>query len=212
VILEAAGLAALAGAGALCRLRGRTGQCAGMPSAARALELLLSAEVVRLGLKVFVLAPARAAGRVPFEGAERCVFFAQQSLFLARPLLAAALCWHLLARTSPARFAAIWIGLSIAFALSYPELRGEALAGWYSRAQVAGIVIALASIPAARGRIGRAQLVAFLLVAGLAAELAGPYLGDAFASWWTAQATWLPILLVVALVAVWGRTWRMRPA
>lgn len=221
MILEAAGLVALAGAGALCRLRARADRCGDMLSAARTAEALLAADLGRLAISSLVLGPARAAGRTPFAGWERAAFHASQALFLGRPFAIAALCWALFSnrgKHAACALAGLWIGCSILVAVSYPELRGDALASCYRWHQLMfGIAVGLASIlddrpDPWRFRAGRAHLVALLLVAGLAAELAGPYLGDAFASWWTAQVSWIPILLGVALAAAWGRTWRIRPA
>jgi len=187
-----------------------------MLQVARLLELLLSADLARLLLSEAVLAPARARGAVPFEGWERVAFHGTQGLFLAWPFGCAWLAWRLF--DEGWRWA--WIAIpSFGFACvelahRYPSLRGESLASWYRGTHASCIALALLSIPVspARVRIGGAHLASLLLLAGLGAELAGPWLGDPFGSWSLAQVTWTIVLAAVAVAALGRRPWGISAA
>lgn len=208
-------LALLAGAGALCRMRARADDDPGMLDAARLLEALLAADLCRLLLTALVLAPARDRGGVPFEGWDRAAFHGTQVLFLAWPFGLAALAWRLFSPTHTlAWIAALPFSLLCGRAWEcYPRLRGEALADFYRFSQGVALGLALLSLAAPiRSRVGRAHLCSLLLLAGLAAELAGPYLADPFGSWWTAQATWSVVLAAVALTAIGRRPWGISAA
>lgn len=209
----------LALAGALCRLRAWGAHRGGAELLACAflLELLLAGDLVSLGLRELVLAPARAAGAVPFAGLARAAFHGTQLAFLAWPFGVAALVAHLFARDRLLGPAFVGVGLLVlaCFAGSYPEMRGEALANGYRTALLLALFLALAGLTLPRPdrfRAGRAHLISLLLLAGLAAELAGPYLADPFGSWWTAQVSWSLVLGAVSGAAVWGGPWRTAPA
>lgn len=217
MILKVAAYAALAAAGAVVRRASRKSTFGGdLLACARLLEALLAADLARLLLAALVLDPARAAGRVPYAGVERLAFHASQALFLAWPFGAAALSWRLFSHLrTAAHVGAVWLSLSAVFAAAYPAVRGAELASWYRWAQVGALLLALGALleerPAGH-RPGRAHLVSLLLCAGLGAELAGPYLAAPFASWWTAQASWIPVLAAVALAAAAPPTWTRRRA
>lgn len=209
----------LAGAGVLCRLRAWWDRDEEMLAPARLLELLLAADLAAMALKQLVLAPARIAGLVPYSGPARLVFHATQLAFLAWPFGAAWLCARLFARRKdPALAPATLVVGTIAaalFANLYPELRGERLVDAYRWAHLFAVGVCLGTVFFRRDvdlRLGRAHLVALLIVAGAAAELAGPYIAAPFASWWTAQASWSLALAAVALAATWRRPWGMAPA
>lgn len=206
-------MALLAAAGVACRLGARAARRdAELLAAARLLELLLSLDLGAMALKLLVLEPARSGGHVPYEGAARLAFHATQLAFLAWPFGAAWIAWRLFARgPGHALLAGAWGACALLLAARYPALRGEALLGAYRWVHVGCLLGALASLLAPRPdrfRAGRAHLVALLVVAGAAAELAGPYVAAPFASWWTAQASWSLALAAVALAATWRRPWR----
>lgn len=215
-VLTGAGLIALAGAGAAARagravLHRRDGS---LLDAARLLEVLLAADATRLLLSALVLDPARAAGRVPYMGAERLAFHASQALFLAWPVGVAALVARLFARGPTwLAFALLLPVAMIFFAGTYPSLRGAELGDAYRAAQVGAIALALASLTLPRPaaiRAGRGHLVALFLLGGVTAELAGPYVAEPFASWWTAQISWLVVLGAIVVASTWSTQWAPR--
>lgn len=214
----AAGLLALLLAGALVRLAAWSRRDPDLAAAARLLEALLAADAARLLLTLLVLAPAREAGLVPYSGGARLAFHASQACVLAWPFGVAALTWHLLTRLRPVAWVApLWLAAVGVLAALYPDLRGERLLDAYRACQVGGVGFALLALLGQRPdhfEVGRAHLVSLLLVAGLAAELAGPFFaGDAVAWWWTAQASWTAFLAACALSA-WVRRppWRISPS
>ncbi|RTL30568.1 MAG: hypothetical protein EKK55_01820 [Rhodocyclaceae bacterium] len=199
-------------AGVACRLAANDRGDGPLLDVARLLEVLLGADLVRWALSLAVLEPARALGRTPFEGATRWAFHATQALFLAWSFGVVVLAWRLLARGPFARvFAGVWAAIAALLAAGYPELRGAALGDLYRWIQLAAIGLALLAVAAPRPRTfraGRAHLCTCFLIAGLGAELAGPYLAkNVFTAWWVAQATWMPVLVAVALAATWSRPW-----
>lgn len=217
---QAAAIVLLALVGALVRGRAVAGRDPGLLDCARLLEALLACDLARLALEAAVLGPAAAGGRLPYVGAERAAFHLSQALFLAWPFGAAWLSWRLFAPCPGALpwlvGGAPWVISAARLALGYPALRGGPLGDAYRWLSVLGVCLALSALLAERPpdfRAGRAHLVSLFVTAGLAAELAGPYLGDAFASWWLAQATWIPVLVAVALAATWrAPRWGTRPA
>jgi hypothetical protein len=209
--VQLAALLALALAGAACRLRARTDRDADLLACARLLEALLAADLLNL-LAARALTPLP----TPYAGPARALFHCSQFCTLAWPFGVSVLAWRLFA---PGRRhllgGAWWISSGVALALDYPTLRGEALADTYRLTQVACVLFTLVSLLVERPssfRAGRAHLVSLLLLAGLGAELFGPYLLAApFASWWTAQATWTLTLTAAALAAAWRRPWTRSP-
>lgn len=207
MIAAAPALLLLALAGGLARLRPAR-------PLALALEALLAAELGRLALSLLVLVPARLRlGDAPYAGAERLAFHAEQALHLAWPIVALGLALHLFTRLRSAGWVvagAAWVLAVGALAARYPEVRGARLMGEYRAAQAASCLaaagVALAGQRPARFRVGREHLATLLLLAGCAAELAGPYLHSG-GRWWLAQVTW-PIALASACAALsWGRPW-----
>lgn len=205
--MQLAALLALALAGAACRLRAWADRDADLLTCARLLEALLVCDALNL-LAVRVLTPLP----TPYTGTARALFHASQALTLAWPAGVAALSWHLLTRLRPVTWMlAPWVGATALLALQYPTLRGEALGDALRRCQAAGLIIGLAALLGARPdrfRPGRAHLVSLALLAGVGAELAGPYLGDPFGGEWDlARATWIFTLGGVTFAAAWRRPW-----
>ncbi len=149
-------------------------------------------DLVRTVLATYIFAPYRIThGPVSFVGAARVAFHVEQALLLSRVALLSWLVWSCLStvRAWPP-FAGAWLTATTLLASWYPEVRGEALGRVYRALTVAAVIVgASALLRVARGR-GRAPLVSLVLLGGLGAELAGPYLGSPF-DWWTAQLTWL---------------------
>jgi len=209
-------LAALAAAGVVVRLTAHRRSDRELRWCAAALEALLTSELGKLALSALVLGPARAGGRVPFAGWERGAFSAHTALTLAAYALPAALCWQTFTRLRPALWVAVpWVGCSALLARAYPELRGDALLAALRWHLVGALALALVGVFLGerpdRFRVGRAQLVALLLLAGPAAELAGPLLRrDPVARWELAQVTWTVVLAAAALAAAWRRPWISR--
>lgn len=175
---------------------------------------LLAADVARAALAALVLAPARLRlGGAPYGGLPRVAFHAEQALHLAWPFVALGLCGHLLTevRRRAWGFAAIlWGSVALGFAATYPAVRGEDLIRGYRGVQA--VACGLAAVTSVLGRrppgfrAGPEHLAALLLVAGCAAELAGPYL-HAGGPWWLAQVTWPLALAGVCLALARGRPW-----
>lgn len=209
--MQAAALLALALAGIACRLRARADRDADLRACARLLDALLAADLLNL-LAVAFLRPLP----TPYAGAARGLFHASQALTLAWPVGVAALSWHLLTRLRPVSWMAVpWLGATAALALQYPALRGEALGAALRQCQASGLALGLLALLGARPdgfRAGRAHLISLALLAGLGAELSGPYLTAPFTSWWTAQVTWTLTLTAVAVAAAWRRPWTRSPA
>jgi hypothetical protein len=209
--VQVAALLALALAGVACRLRAWADRDADLRACARLLDALLAADLLNL-LAVAFLKPLP----TPYAGAARGLFHVSQALTLAWPVGVAALSWHLLTRLRPVSWMAVpWLGATASLALRYPSLRGEALGDALRQCQASGLVLGLLALLGARPdgfRVGRAHLVALALLAGLGAELSGPYLTAPFTSWWTAQVTWTLTLTAVAVAAAWRRPWTRSPA
>lgn len=211
-------LGLLALAGALCRLRawGAPHRGAELLACAVLLELLLAGDLGSLALRELVLDPARAAGAVPYTGLARAAFHGTQLAFLAWPFGVAALAWRLFVRGFGWKVVAGLLALVVGVLVGqYPELRGAELAEVYRHLLLFALFLVFAALLLPRPdrfRAGRAHLISLLLLAGLAAELAGPYLADPFGSWWTAQVSWSLVLGAVSGAAVWGGPWRTAPA
>ena len=209
-------LAALAAAGVVVRLTAHRRSDRELRWCAAALEALLTSELGKLALSALVLGPARAGGRVPFAGWERGAFSAHTALTLAAYALPAALCWQTFTRLRPALWVAVpWVGCSALLANAYPGLRGGALLDALRWHLVGSVTFALIGVFLGerpdRFHLGRAQLVSLVLLAGPAAELAGPLLHrDPVARWALAQATWTVVLAAAALAAAWRRPWISR--
>lgn len=181
---------------------------------ARLLGALLAADLLRLALASAALAPARLRlGGAPYEGVARLAFHASQALHLAWPFGCAWLAARLWRGPGRLAVAGAWAGASLGLAARYPALRGPALLREYAAlsglAALAGFASALLGERPEGWRPGLAHLASLLLLAGCAAELAGPYLGgEAGAWWWTGQASWVGVLGAVALAAMfWRERW-----
>lgn len=208
-------LGALAAAGIAVRLAARRRADHALLWCARALEAVFAAELAKAALAALTLGPARAAGRVPFSGWERAAFAAHSSLTLGAYALPAALCWQIFDEWGGAWLALPWAVCSAVLALAYPALRGDTLLAAQRWVVAGAITLALFAVffgeRPERFRVGRAHLVAVLLLAGPAAELAGPLLyADPVARWALAQGTWTLVLASVVLAASWRRPWAPR--
>jgi len=105
----------------------------------------LIADLVRRALAVVVLGPARAElGLAPYAGGARVVFHIEQAGALWRPAGLAALAAVVLGRRRAKPYAAAWAAGAAILAVSYPAVRGAALA----RAYLAGDLAALAALAA----------------------------------------------------------------
>lgn len=205
--MQVAALLALALAGAACRLRAWADRDADLLACARLLEALLVCDALNL-LAVAALTPLP----TPYTGGARALFHVSQALILAWPAGTAALSWHLLTRLQPVTWMLVpWLGTTAVLAHQYPALRGEALGDALRHLQAAGLALGLLALLGARPdrfRPGRALLVSLALLAGVGAELAGPYLGDPFGGQWDlARATWILTLGSVAFAAARRRPW-----
>lgn len=156
------------------------------------LGLTLASDGLRLLGQTFVL---RNAER-PFTGAARVVFYVDQAGVIgwSAGLLAVVVLAFFgrdRASTKLAPIASFAAGATIAFALAYPELRGDKLGHAYTVLEVATVLacIGITSHAWFRDRwFGVAARSVTILVAGEIATLLGPFLGEPFTHWTTANA------------------------
>lgn len=141
---------------------------------------------------------------VPYAGALRVLFHLDFALLLLFPALSSAgACWALLGARWPWRIAAgLFVGIALAQAASYPEIRGAAaMDAALFGAHLLAVTIALLAAGWALGREGwrgwggptRGAVV--ILALGEAAGLAGPFLrGRPIEDWlsvrWQSAAIW----------------------
>lgn len=145
----------------------------------------------------------------PFTGTARVAWTVKEAIFTAYVpgLVAVALVVLLRARRmSLVLPAAAWAAVVAAHVFGYPELRGDALGGFYRDLQVAA-VLALAAM-AARFELERrrarrvptaTELIVLWSVAVEAMNLAGPYLRVPWSRWGLARVAYAT-LYVVAIV------------
>lgn len=157
-------------------------------------------DLVRAGIAAWWLEPWRAAWwPAPFEGTTRAAFHAEQALFMLGPALACALAWWTLARVRALPVAVSWLTASATLAAWYPEVRGEALGSAYRALTACAVIGGASALLQATGARGMAQLSSLVILAGVAAELAGPYLSQPF-EWWPAQFTWCVVFSGLSLL------------
>ncbi len=177
---------------------------------ARPLVLLLGAELgidlARLALRLLVLAPARAAGRVPYEGVTRALFHLDQALLVGWSALALAFASTAFLKPAGRLLAPAWALVTLALALAYPALRGDPLVqayrGIHAAATVAAL-FALVSYLVRRRGFGRVQLAAVLLLAGDVAAFFGPWLRAVVTDWPLAHLQNALVYLLVSGLLVW---------
>lgn len=172
---------------------------------------LLAGDLVRLAL-----ARVLRGSTTPYVGWERATFHAGQALTMLWPfgVLYAA------ARYYAPRGASALVGVAYLFAVlnaavSYPELRGDALVDYYRAVQVACATLcalALASPKPRRWRASVDHLAVALLFAGLTAELAGPYLYRTSFPWWTTQVSWTLTFAAIIAARIGGGRWLRNPS
>lgn len=170
----------------------------------------LLGDLVRLLLATLVLAPWKIAhGNVPLTGGARLAGHLEQGLLLGSWFGIAALAGWFFTR-APLLAGVLYTAALVACVHGYPELRGEALGSFYRILTVVAVGLALLAIARKRLPVGLAHLVVLLLVAGLTATLAGPFLGSPFKDWSLAQLTWTVFVGLIVLVQGGWLLWRFR--
>lgn len=174
----------------------------------RACAYVLGANVVldvaRETIGALVLRPYRAAHwPAPYTGAARVAFHLEQAAFIAWPAIVCALAWSSLSRSRAWPVLASWSAAAAALVLLYPEVRGEPLGRVYRALTVLAVLGGAAALLRVTRAPGRAGIVSLALLAGVAAELAGPYLARPF-EWWPAQLTYAIVFTGLSLTfGVW---------
>jgi hypothetical protein len=187
----------------------RAGAAVFLPGAKPAYLFLLGSlvvDLVRWAIQACVL--ARSAR--PFTSMPRLLFHVDQAGFVAWSaglVLLTLVVFQPRSRAASRGWEAAFVGCSWAGVLgvlvgTYPELRGKALGHVYTVLHVASVAVTLLVIMRT-WRTGAwfntARRVTTVLVVGDAATIFGPYLGEPFAYWSTAQA----ISTGVYLLLVW---------
>ena len=170
------------------------------------------AHVVRPLLQVFILAAARAAGRVPYVGLERVAYhIGEQALFVAWPFGIAALALWTFRRIHPRVAAVVWIAVVAGLALAYPNLRGENLARAYCAITVAALLVGIGVTVAwwfRRTRPQPPEIAAMLFIAGeVGVVILGPYaVGHVREYWPVSQGLYTGLYATLfALEVAWSR-------
>lgn len=183
---------------------------------AAVLSAAFAADGARALLRVFVLGPARLAGRVPYEGIDRVVFHLEELLWLSFPAMSVALAFEVFLRRVPSAVWTSWFTTAAVLAIAYPTLRGDALLRVYLVAHLASVAVqlVLAAIFFARSIVGRrgipgvSQHVALALACSDIAALVGPWaagypLRDWYTCLWPATLVWLVVLGYEARATAW---------
>jgi hypothetical protein len=162
----------------------------------------LIADAVRWAIQAHVL---RHACR-PFVSTARLLFHVDQFGFIGwnvgLVLLSAYTFSHVrFRRRDVALIVTAWTCAAFALAISYPELRGDRLGQAYMVIHAVGVLIALLFVARAwRARVwfGVSARAVSIIVMGDLATLFGPYIGQPFAYWVTAQAISSIVYMLVA--------------
>ena len=146
--------------------------------------------IVRPALHVFVLGPAREAGRLPYVGWERVTYHVgEQALFISWPFALAALAVWTFWKRRPWPVALVWVVTVAGLAMSYPMVRRELLHSVYLASSLVGLAISIGAVAfwwrkASAPATTPPEAVALLLTIFEVALLAGPYAaGSIFTTW-----------------------------
>lgn len=217
VLGEVAARAGLALAALLAWLLARPHRSPHFRPVALVLIAFAGADSARGLLRYLVLAPARAAGRVPYAALERAAFHLEQLLVLAFPVLSVVLAWRVFRRSPvPSSTWGVGVGAWAVCVLSYPVLRGDALLHVYLGAHLGSLAVQLglgALFFLRRGVPGVSQRVALAMTCSDIAQLAGPWAaGCPLRDWYTASWPSTLVWLVVAAYEWRDLRWTARHA
>jgi hypothetical protein len=185
----------------------------------RAVALLLTFGLASDAVRrlLWTLVPAPPLGAPPLQGLARVVGHLEHALFLGWPFGIAAVAVWTLARRQPRLVALLYLAAVACLVVSYPTIRGEGLRRFYLAAELTSLLISLAALLPALGRIRQGEqpatvsmVSAGLLIAGhFAAVVFGPYRFGLFGAWNLAQTSYLVIYgAQVALHGAW--LWKQR--
>jgi hypothetical protein len=177
-----------------CRTRpGR----AGFAPSLRPLFWFLVGTLVADGIRWTIHAKVLRHAARPFVGLARASFHVDQAGIVgwnAGLVMVTILAFTPKARTSLRRVVlgtvVAWLSATCALAMAYPALRGELLGYAYGALQLVTTVVAIVVAARAWGTdawFGVAPRAASILMAGEVATLLGPYLGQPFRHWGTAN-------------------------
>lgn len=175
---------------------------------AMALSMLFVLDCMRGALRFFVLAPARTAGRVPYEGVERAAFHVDQFALFAFAAVSIALALVVFVRPKHVRaslaiIAILWLVGSTIVAMAYPSLRQaplQAVYTWTARGSVVLQVLCALVFFVRRGTPIAPQRAALVLLAVDLAALLGPYLTSRPSDDWASMRA--PSLLLWGLLTL----------
>ena len=107
----------------------------------------LAANFLRGAVLLFVLAPARAAGAVPYTGLARVAFhLGEQAPFVGYSAGVAALAIWTFTRRRPWIVGLVWIAVVAWLAADYPDLRRERLQSVYLAIALSAIAVSIGAI------------------------------------------------------------------
>lgn len=173
-----------------------------------ALSVLFALDCLRGTLRHFVLVPARAAGRVPYEGVERLAFHVDQ--FALFGFAAASVALAMVVFVKPKRIGAVCVIIAIFWALgsglvamAYPSLRQtplQAVYSWVARGSTFIQAICALVFFARRSVPISPQRAALIMLAVDLAALLGPYLTSRPSDDWASMRA--PSLLLWGLLTL----------
>jgi hypothetical protein len=180
--------------------------------------IIASADLLRLILLTSILRPALEAALargvqpadVPFTGLARAAGLADRAFFLLWPAGFAALAVRVFLERSPWPVAIVY-AIAVSGAIwGYPEIRGSSLRSYYLAAEIAALTVATGSaaqwLLQRRGEATFAHASTLVLCTLELITLFGPYPGDLFSTWATAQAVYAVLyasILLIQAVALW---------
>lgn len=173
-----------------------------------AFSTLFALDCVRGTLRHFVLLPARAAGRVPYVGAERAAFHVDQFALFGFAAVSIALAVLVFVKPKHVRLslgivAISWLVGSTIVAMAYPSLRQEPLQvvyTWAARGSVTLQSFSALVFFVRRGTPIAPQRAALILLAVDLAALLGPYLTSQPSDDWASMRA--PSLLLWGLLTL----------
>jgi hypothetical protein len=171
------------------------------------LTAALAADVLRWPLRVFVIAPARAAriADEPFAGWVRATWHVHEALFLVWPVGIAALFVWLFLRRRPWAIGVACAALVAYLVATYPETRGAVLQRWYLGAELAAVAVSVGACVQWLWRRESPKLphaCAIMIGCVEVALFIGPFRGNVFTTWDLARLGY--VILYVALAVVQG--------
>jgi hypothetical protein len=175
------------------------------------LTLGLTSDIVRRLLHVFILAPAHArTDPGPLVAGARGAYHVEQALFLAWPAALVAAVLTVFLKRRPWLIGIAWVVAIAGLALTYPEMRSEALRRAYLGVELATIAISLGAMIQWGWAREWPTLTHGILMAFIGAEIAvvwGPWRSGPFFGWTAAQIMYAVTYFVVTILQG-GVSWK----